>query len=429
MGVGVEIDMEHSSVGPAELEVFRPLCGAPGLAGRDAGRDAPHAEDLVSFTDVKPRIRLVKGAFLEPIEKALQEPAGNHRPVPVSRRLGPGEPAGPGVRHARRRVHRPRQARPPGSASAPHFEFQMLHGVRRDVQRRLADEGYRIRIYLPYGTQWYPYLMRRMAERPANLLLFLRSLIAAERPHSPKDVHRFQSSASVAGNLRTSTPFNEPVRDYRPGSPEATALLAEIDRVREGPRHPQRDRRRGPADAGHRRRGGPARPQRVLGRYSPATSGQVDAAIAAALERGPAGRAPPGGTARPSCCAPPSWSAASTATSCSPPPCSASRRPSTRPRSTPPASSPTSSATTPTSPSRSSDPAGSPPGEFNFLDHRGLEGFVLAITPFNFTAIGGNLPTIPALMGNTVAVEAVGEVRAGHRGGHAGADEAGMPPA
>ena len=57
------------------------------------------------------------------------------------------------------------------------FEFQMLHGVRRDVQRALADEGYRIRIYLPYGTQWYPYLMRRMAERPANLLLFLRSLV------------------------------------------------------------------------------------------------------------------------------------------------------------------------------------------------------------------------------------------------------------
>jgi proline dehydrogenase len=54
----------------------------------------------------------------------------------------------------------------------------MLYGVRRDVQRRLADEGYRVRIYLPYGTQWYRYLMRRMAERPANLLLFLRSLVS-----------------------------------------------------------------------------------------------------------------------------------------------------------------------------------------------------------------------------------------------------------
>ena len=58
------------------------------------------------------------------------------------------------------------------------FEFQMLYGVRRDVQQKLADEGYRIRIYVPYGTHWYPYLMRRMAERPANLLFFLRSLVS-----------------------------------------------------------------------------------------------------------------------------------------------------------------------------------------------------------------------------------------------------------
>jgi proline dehydrogenase len=57
------------------------------------------------------------------------------------------------------------------------YEFQMLYGVRRDVQEQLAADGYRIRIYVPFGGQWYPYLMRRMAERPANLLLFLRSLV------------------------------------------------------------------------------------------------------------------------------------------------------------------------------------------------------------------------------------------------------------
>ena len=56
------------------------------------------------------------------------------------------------------------------------FEFQMLHGVRRPLQEQLVREGYRVRVYLPYGEQWYPYLTRRMAERPANLLLFLRSL-------------------------------------------------------------------------------------------------------------------------------------------------------------------------------------------------------------------------------------------------------------
>jgi proline dehydrogenase len=180
VGVGVEIDMEHSSVGPAELEAFRAALGEhPGtrVAMQAAMRRTPN--DLESFTDVKPRIRLVKGAFLEPVEKALQEPKeitaqyryladwalanlpdpafGTHDDACIDHVKASAERLGIGRRD---------------------FEFQMLHGVRRDVQRRLADEGYRIRIYLPYGTQWYPYLMRRMAERPANLLLFLRSLIS-----------------------------------------------------------------------------------------------------------------------------------------------------------------------------------------------------------------------------------------------------------
>ena len=180
VGVGVEIDMEHSSVGPAELEAFRAAVGEhPGtrVAMQAAMRRTPN--DLESFTDVKPRIRLVKGAFLEPVEKALQEPKeitaqyryladwalanlpdpafGTHDDACIDHVKASAERLGIGRRD---------------------FEFQMLHGVRRDVQRRLADEGYRIRIYLPYGTQWYPYLMRRMAERPANLLLFLRSLVS-----------------------------------------------------------------------------------------------------------------------------------------------------------------------------------------------------------------------------------------------------------
>jgi proline dehydrogenase len=180
VGVLVEIDMEHSSVGPAELEAFRSaLLEHPDtrVAIPAAMRRTP--SDLESFKDVKPRIRLVKGAFLEPIEKALQErdeitaqyryladwslqnlpdPAfGTHDDACLDHVKAAAERLGVGRRD---------------------FEFQMLHGVRRDVQQRLADEGYRIRIYLPYGTQWYPYLMRRMAERPANLLLFLRSLVS-----------------------------------------------------------------------------------------------------------------------------------------------------------------------------------------------------------------------------------------------------------
>jgi proline dehydrogenase len=56
------------------------------------------------------------------------------------------------------------------------FEFQMLYGIRRDLQRQLLQRGYRLRIYVPYGTEWYPYFMRRLAERPANVLFLLRSL-------------------------------------------------------------------------------------------------------------------------------------------------------------------------------------------------------------------------------------------------------------
>ena len=57
------------------------------------------------------------------------------------------------------------------------FEFQMLYGIRRDLQQQLADDGYRVRVYIPFGSSWYPYLMRRMAERPANLRFFARSLV------------------------------------------------------------------------------------------------------------------------------------------------------------------------------------------------------------------------------------------------------------
>jgi proline dehydrogenase len=56
------------------------------------------------------------------------------------------------------------------------FEFQMLYGIRTDLQQQLVREGYRMRVYIPYGTEWFPYFMRRLAERPANLTFFLRNL-------------------------------------------------------------------------------------------------------------------------------------------------------------------------------------------------------------------------------------------------------------
>jgi proline dehydrogenase len=180
VSVLVEVDMEHSSVGPATLEAFRAALSAhpdTRVAMQAAMRRTP--SDLESFTDVKPRIRLVKGAFLEPIEKALQdrdEIIAQYRYLTDWALQNLPDPAF-GTHDDACIDHVKASAERLGIGRGD-YEFQMLHGVRRDVQRRLADEGYRIRIYLPYGTQWYPYLMRRMAERPANLLLFLRSLIS-----------------------------------------------------------------------------------------------------------------------------------------------------------------------------------------------------------------------------------------------------------
>ena len=178
-GVLIEVDMEHSSVGPAELEAFRvALVEHPDtrVAMQAAMRRTPL--DLQSFVDVKPRIRLVKGAFLETRELALQDRdditaqylylttyALENLPDPAF-----GTHDDRCIDHARSEAVRLGVGR-------RDYEFQMLYGVRRDLQRRLADEGHRIRVYLPYGTEWYPYLMRRMAERPANLLFFLRSLV------------------------------------------------------------------------------------------------------------------------------------------------------------------------------------------------------------------------------------------------------------
>ena len=179
VGVVVEIDMEHSAVGPAELEAYRAVLSEypdTRVAIQAAMRRTPL--DLQSFTAVKPRIRLVKGAFLETRERALQDKADitaqylyltdyalENLPDPAF-----GTHDDVCIDHAKKSAVRL-------GVDRADYEFQMLYGVRRDLQQKLADEGYRVRIYVPYGTEWYPYLMRRMAERPANLLFFLRSVI------------------------------------------------------------------------------------------------------------------------------------------------------------------------------------------------------------------------------------------------------------
>ena len=121
------------------------------------------------------RVRLCKGAYAEPAAEAFDTRHDVDKSFARGLRIlmsGPGYPMI--ATHDPRLIAITRSlglARPAGS-----FEYQMLHGVRPDEQRRLAAAGAKVRVYVPYGGDWYPYLVRRLAERPANLALFLRSL-------------------------------------------------------------------------------------------------------------------------------------------------------------------------------------------------------------------------------------------------------------
>jgi proline dehydrogenase len=179
LGVTVEVDMEQSELVPQTLEVFR-LC-APEyprlrLAMQACLRRTPW--DLEALAPLKPRVRLVKGAYSEPLEASIRSRSEvraqyqfltdwlfEHGSDPAF-----GTHDGACIEHAMAAAART-------GAGQAGFEIQMLYGVRRDLQDRLANEGFRVRVYIPFGSAWYPYLMRRMAERPANLRFFARALI------------------------------------------------------------------------------------------------------------------------------------------------------------------------------------------------------------------------------------------------------------
>ena len=125
------------------------------------------------------RVRLCKGAYNEPESVAFQDKAEVDKSyVRCLQTLMAGQGYPMIASHDPRIVDiagalATRHGRPQGS-----YEYQMLYGIRSDEQRRLAEAGEKVRVYLPYGQEWYGYLMRRLAERPANLTFFLRSLIS-----------------------------------------------------------------------------------------------------------------------------------------------------------------------------------------------------------------------------------------------------------
>jgi proline dehydrogenase len=135
-------------------------------------------EDLVRLNRLGVPVRLVKGAYQEPPEVALQKKAEvDAAYVRLLDALVRDNPYPMVATHDERLVRLAKTLVAKYRRDRSTFEFQMLYGVRRDLQEQVVAEGYRLRVYVPYGDQWYPYFMRRLAERPANLYFFLSNLV------------------------------------------------------------------------------------------------------------------------------------------------------------------------------------------------------------------------------------------------------------
>ena len=182
----VRIDMEDSSTVDATLALHRELWTSHhnvGLVIQSALRRS--AADVDALITEGVRIRLCKGAYREPASVAFptKPEVDDSYAALMARMLRDGVyPAFAThderlIRHAiaiARREH----------VTADRFEFQMLYGVRRDLQDRLIAAGYTVRVYVPFGREWYPYFMRRLAERPANVAFLVRSVLRERRGDS-----------------------------------------------------------------------------------------------------------------------------------------------------------------------------------------------------------------------------------------------------
>jgi proline dehydrogenase len=177
-GSFVRIDMEGSAYTARTLEMVHDLRARFEDVGAVIQAYLHRSDhDVAQLIEQKTRVRLCKGAYLEPPEIAYQNKADVDRNfVRLTQEL-----LSSGVYHGIA-THDPKMIdaaieyvrRNHISASA--FEFQMLYGIRRDLQRKLRAEGWNVRIYIPFGSHWFPYLTRRLAERPANLFFLVRNM-------------------------------------------------------------------------------------------------------------------------------------------------------------------------------------------------------------------------------------------------------------
>jgi proline dehydrogenase len=178
----VRVDMEGSAYTQRTIDLVRQINSQPrnqGCIGAVLQSYMRRAEnDVAQLISEGIRIRLCKGAYKEPPEIAFQEKSevdGNYIKL-MKVLLKSGTYHGLAT-HDEKIIREAQVFAMREKIPRDAFEFQMLYGIRRDLQRSLVKEGWRMRVYVPFGSEWYPYLMRRLAERPANLVFVLRNLL------------------------------------------------------------------------------------------------------------------------------------------------------------------------------------------------------------------------------------------------------------
>jgi proline dehydrogenase len=180
LGTFVRIDMEQSDYVDGTLRIYERLRAA----GLDSVGTVLQAylyrtpDDLERLLPLRPNLRIVKGAYLEPASIAYPEKSdvdGAYAKL-VQRGLRGGAYIAVAT-HDERLIRLVQRFAAREDIPRDRFEFQMLYGVRAALQRSIAAEGYKVLVAAPYGPEWYPYFMRRLAERPANAAFFLRNLV------------------------------------------------------------------------------------------------------------------------------------------------------------------------------------------------------------------------------------------------------------
>jgi proline dehydrogenase len=179
-GTFVRIDMEDARHTQVTLDIFREAH----LAHRNVGVVIQSAlrrsdADVAQLAAAGAPVRLVKGAYREPHDVAYEDKSDVDAAFVRLVDLYLANIADAGwlavATHDARMIRAAIRSAEARAVPRERIEFQMLYGIRGDLQRRLRDDGYRVRVYVPYGSHWYPYLMRRLAEHPANLWFFVRN--------------------------------------------------------------------------------------------------------------------------------------------------------------------------------------------------------------------------------------------------------------